>query len=52
MESEVKRNLILRLEDIIAELKNPFFHEYAIDQLEELLEEIKKEDIKPFIEPF
>ena len=52
MDSELRRNLILRLEEIITHLEDNFFHDYAIDELKRLLEEIKKEDIKPFVEPF
>lgn len=52
MQQEEKINLILRLEEIINHLEDSFFHDYAIEQLKTLLEEIKKEDIKPFIEPF
>ena len=48
MDIDTKVALMIRIEEIINHLKDDFFKDYAVEELEVLLEEIKNENVFPF----
>ena len=48
MDIDTKVALIIRIEEIIDHLKDDFFRDYAVEELETLLNEIKNDNIVPF----
>ena len=48
MDIDTKVALMIRIEEIIDHLKDDFFKDYAVEELEVLLEEIKSGNVFPF----